>query len=444
MSISPARRTAFQILKKVILEDGYASELLHSESNKPLKDEDKRLATELVFGVLRHGLLLDWILSTHSQRNLRKLDPEVLLSLRLGVYQICFLSRVPPRAVVYESVELVKKAKLVSAAGYVNAILRKIDKHQVQARIDQLSLDSVEELSIRYSHPEWLVRKWVKRFGLQSTKRLLEHNNTSPSIFFRINSPHLSYATLIDKLAEAGVKVRAHALSSDILEVIEGDLQKTGVFSDHAVHIQDSGSQLIPRLLRPEPVDRCLDLCAGPGGKASQIALLQGGRAVVWAVDLHWHRLRLGRHLHASHWPCLQWVAADATRPLPFNTLFDKILLDAPCSGTGTLQRRPEIRWRLREAQLAEFQELQISLLRNAMTSLKPGGSLVYSTCSLEPEENELVIEKFIGAQTGYWLDSPSDEVLKPFFESSPFMNLFPPQTNTNGLFAAVIRKKGS
>ena len=224
MAISPARHTAFRILKKILLEEGYASELLHSESTQGLKEEDKRLATELVFGVVRHCQLLDWLLSAHSQRGLSKLDPEVLLALRLGTYQILFLTRVPPRAIVHESVELVKHAKLASAAGFVNAVLRKIDKQEALTRIHELPLDSAEGLSIRFSHPEWLVERWIHQFGLEPAKRLLEHNNTPPRTFFRINSPHLTQTALMDKLSEAGVKVRSHALSNDILEVIEGDL----------------------------------------------------------------------------------------------------------------------------------------------------------------------------------------------------------------------------
>ncbi len=442
MAISPARHTAFRILKKILLEEGYASELLHSGSTQGLKEEDKRLATELVFGVVRHCQLLDWLLSAHSQRGLSKLDPEVLLALRLGIYQILFLTRVPPRAIVHESVELVKHAKLASAAGYVNAVLRKIDKQEALTRIHELPLDSAGGLSIRFSHPEWLVEKWIHQFGLELAKRLLEHNNTPPRTFFRINSPHLTQTALMDKLTEAGVKVRPHGLSNDILEVIEGDLNKTELFREHAIHIQDSGSQLIPTLLAPEPGDCCLDLCAGLGGKSAQIARLQGGRSSIYAADLHWKRLRLGKEMHAKHWPCLRWVAADATRPLPFRILFDKILVDVPCSGTGTLQRRPEIRWRLRQTQLAEFQELQVALLSNAAAHLKTGGTLVYSTCSLEPEENEQVIERLIQSQPACFVELAREGPLKPLFTSSMYLTLFPPNTSTDGFFAVIIRKK--
>ena len=277
MAISPARQTAFRILKKILLEEGYASELLHSESTQGLKEEDKRLATELVFGVVRHCQLLDWLLSAHSQRSLSKLDPEVLLALRLGIYQILFLTRVPSRAIVHESVELVKHAKLASAAGFVNAVLRKIDKQEALTRIHELPLDSAGGLSIRFSHPEWLVERWIHQFGLEPAKRLLEHNNTPPALFFRINSPHLTQAALMDRLTEAGVKVRSHPLSNDILEVIEGDLHKTELFREHAIHIQDSGSQLIPTLLNPEPGDCFLDLCAGLGGKSARSPVCREG-----------------------------------------------------------------------------------------------------------------------------------------------------------------------
>ena len=153
---------------------------------------------------------------------------------------------------------------------------------------------------------------------------------------------------------------------------------------------------------------------------------------MVCAADLHWNRLRLGKQLHAKSWPSLQWVVADATRPLPFGVLFDKILVDAPCSGTGTLQRRPEIRWRLRQTQLAEFQKLQVALLCNAVTYLEPRGTLVYSTCSLEPEENERVLEEFIHRQPEYFVELPPEGALKPLFTKSRFLTLFPPETNTN------------
>jgi 16S rRNA (cytosine967-C5)-methyltransferase len=246
----------------------------------------------------------------------------------------------------------------------------------------------------------------------------------------------------MDKLKRAGVEVRFHPLSNDILEVTEGDIHKTEVFREHAIHIQDSGSQLIPSLLAPEPRDCCLDLCAGAGGKSAQIASLQGGHSIVYAADLHWNRLRLGKQMHGKNWPCLQWVAADATQPLPFRILFDRILVDAPCSGTGTLQRRPEIGWHLRETQLTEFQELQITLLDNALTHLKPDGTLVYSTCSLEPEENEQVLERLIHTHPEYFLDLPPEGMLKPLFTGSRYLTLFPPETNTDGFFAAIIRKK--
>jgi len=444
VAISPARLVALRILKRVLLDNAYASELLHSESTQELKEEDKRLATELIFGVVRHCRLLDWLLSPHSQRDLNKLDPEVLLALRLGTYQILFLTRVPPRAIVHESVELVKYSKLRSAAGFVNAVLRKIDKQEAHARINELPLNSSAGLSIRFSHPEWLVERWVHQFGLEPAKRLLEHNNKPPRTFFRINSPQLTQTALLERLAEDGIKVRSHALSNDILEVIEGDLHKTEIFREHAIHIQVSGSQLIPLLLAPEPGDCCLDLCAGPGGKSAQISRSQGGRSIVYATDLHWNRLRLGKQMHGKNWSRLQWVTADATRPLPFRILFDKILVDAPCSGTGTLQRRPEIRWHLRETQLAEFQELQVRLLCNAGTHLKPGGTLVYSTCSLEPEENERVIERFIDTQPEYFLDLPPEGIFKSLFARSRSLTLFPPDTNSDGFFATIIRKKGS
>ena len=188
----------------------------------------------------------------------------------------------------------------------------------------------------------------------------------------------------------------------------------------------------------------CLDLCAGVGGKSSQIARLKDSPSPVFALDLHWHRLQAARRLHSQHWKNLRWVTCDATRPLPFRRLFDKILLDAPCSGTGTLQRHPEIRWRLRPEQIREFSILQLALMENAFQYLRPGGTIVYSTCSLEPEENEAVVHSFLNAHADASLAIPEGASTQRLFSPARFLALFPPETETDGFFAAIIRKGDS
>jgi 16S rRNA (cytosine967-C5)-methyltransferase len=240
------------------------------------------------------------------------------------------------------------------------------------------------------------------------------------------------------------VRFKTHPLSDDVFEVIEGNLYDTALYREHRIAVQDAGSQLIPRLLDLKPADLCLDLCAGVGGKSSQMARLKASAAPIFATDLHWHRLQVARRLHSRSWANLRWIACDAARPLPFVKQFDKILVDAPCSGTGTLQRHPEIRCRLRPQQLDEFSVLQLSLLDNAFQHLRPGGVLVYSTCSLEPEENEVVIQSFLNSHPDASLGVPEMLSIQKWLSASKFLNLFPPETQTDGFFAAVIRKNNS
>jgi 16S rRNA (cytosine967-C5)-methyltransferase len=441
VSVSPARLAAFKILLRVQLEDSYASELLHSNLTESLQENDLRLATELIFGTLRQQRLLDHVLASCSAKALTRLDAEVLAALRLGVYQILFLQRVPGHAAVYESVELVKSARLKSAAGFVNAVLRKVDIGDLEKTRKAFEGLTASALSVRYSHPEWLVERWLARFGQEKLIQLLEHNNRAPRFYFRINSPDLTYDALATALASQSVRFRTHPLSNGILEVIEGTLQETALFRDRRIAVQDAASQLIPHLLDLKPSDICLDLCAGVGGKTSQIARLKGSPSAVFALDLHWHRLQVARCLHSQNWKNLHWVACDATLPLPFVRQFDKILVDVPCSGTGTLQRHPEIRWRLRLEQIREFPPLQQALLEHAFQHLRDGGTLVYSTCSLEPEENEAVLHSFLRDHPDASLVVPESPLTRGLISPAKFLRLFPSETETDGLFAAVIRK---
>lgn len=442
MPLSPARLAAFHILLRVIREDSYATELLHSHLTDSLQPRDLRLATELVFGVLRQQSLLDHVLTPLSRTTLARLDTEVQVALRLGAYQVLFLDRVPSRAAIHESVELVKKAKLRSASGYVNAVLRKVSRADFEKQLSEWPLDSAAGLALRYSHPEWLVKRWKERFGSEKLIQLLQHNNEPPAVYFRSNAADVSAERLKAELEQQPVYVKSHPLSSDILEVVEGDLYATPLFRDGKIAVQDAGSQVIPRLLAAKPSDRCLDLCCGTGGKASQMARLQESATPIIASDLHGHRLRTARQLHSAEWPQLHWVAADATRPLPFQAEFDKILLDVPCSGTGTLQRHPEIRWRLEPGRLVELASLQRALLENAVGYMKPGGLLVYSSCSLEPEENEGVVDWLLAGHPELHLVLPESRPLSDLFDSRKLLHFFPPQTRTDGFFAAVIRRQ--
>ena len=319
--ISPARHVAFEVLRKVH-EGGYASDLLLTHSTS-LDPRDAGLASEIVFGCLRYQAQLDHLISLFAAG---PLDPEVRIALRIGIYQLRYLDRIPPHAAVGESVELVKRSRKKSAAGLVNAVLRKVDRKPI----------AWPDRATQFSVPEWLIEKWDRQFGPEPTENI----------------------------------------AATFLKPVETHIASTG-------RIQDIGAQSVVSYLDLHPGLTFLDLCAAPGNKTAQ-ALELGVKAV--ACDLHWHRLK------ELNLDC-PMVVLDGTQPLPFRTKFDRILVDAPCSGTGTLGRNPEIKWRLRPSDLINLHRRQVALLKNALDCLKPGGRLVYSTCSLEEEENRLVFD---------------------------------------------------
>jgi 16S rRNA (cytosine967-C5)-methyltransferase len=355
--ISPARSAAFQILRKVEA-GGYASDLLVSET-AAFESRDAGLAEEIVFGVLRFQSQLDYLIE-HYSGSRRKLDSEVRIALRMGVYQLRYLDRIPAHAAVTESVDLVKRARKRSAAGLVNAVLRKTGRELVAWPSREVEL----------SCPEWLLERWDRHYGREAAASIARAALEHPQTYFRVPAG-----------ADSGnIPAPPNAERTEI----PGCWRLAGQLPDvPGLRIQDIGSQSIVPLLRLDSGLSFLDLCAAPGNKTAQ-ALEAGVQAV--ACDLHHHRLArmkaLTRYL----------VVLDGAGPLPFARRFQRILLDAPCSGTGTLGRNPEIKWRLTPADLADLQGRQIALLKSARAALAPGGVLVYSTCSLEPEENEEVV----------------------------------------------------
>jgi 16S rRNA (cytosine967-C5)-methyltransferase len=356
LPISTARITAFDVLRAV-QDGGFASDLLLARS-AGLDSRDAGLAAEIVFGCLRFQLQLDYLISHYAGRAPR-LDPEVRIALRMGVYQMRWLDRIPLHAAVSESVELTKRARKRSAAPLVNAVLRKVDREPVVWPDRETAV----------SCPEWLLAKWDRQFGAEITKRIAEAALCEPETYVR---------------APAG---------GDGLEPtdVPGCYRVPRGVAPTGARVQDIGSQSIVPLLELQPGQTFLDLCAAPGNKTAQ-AIEAGVSAV--ACDRHWSRLR--------NVPDCRRVVLDASRPLPFEARFDRILVDAPCSGTGTLARNPEIKWRLKAGGLAELRKLQIAILVNALDQLVPRGRAVYSTCSLEQEENEDVVASALAARPGF------------------------------------------
>ena len=444
MAVSPARAATFEILVKVERDQSYASELLHSARLAKLSSSDHGLATELVLGVLRWRSLLDQQLLAESAQGLKRLDLEVLTALRLGVYQLQFLSRVPARAVIFESVELVKAARKRSAASFVNAILRKTERKNVEdALLGIQRCANPSQLAATSAHPDWLVERWVERYGFASARRICAHDQTVPTTAIRIDD-NQSEKELID----AGVQLLPGMLLSSARRLNSGDVTKARAYRESRISTQDEASQLVAMMAGEG--ERILDCCAAPGSKTSLLAR-RNPRATVFASELHPHRARLLRRL--VHLPNVHVVAADA-RQLPFASGFDRILADIPCSGTGTLARNPEIKWRLRLADLADLRSRQIASLKSALDQLAVGGRLVYSTCSLEREENEAVVEAAMEGRAEFTLVDCRGE-LEQLWRSAelcwnnlesllagPYLRTIPGEHPCDGFFVALIERK--
>ena len=441
MSVSPARNAAFEILMRVETTNAYASELLHSSRFGRLSTADLALVTELAMGVLRWRSVLDGKIAELSAQSLARLDPEVLTALRLGAYQLSFLDRIPPHAAINESVELVKQARKRSAAGMVNAVLRKISGSHFSQMRREVGHPSIDCSS---THPLWLVERWIETYGREATQKICKYDQAVPPTAVRISSGESAQGRIFgfgDAPTEPG-RLLARA------GVVTGDaVTRSEAFREHRLIVQDEASQLVALLVGTGA--NILDCCAAPGGKTRIIAQ-QNPDATVIALDLHPHRARLMRKLVKE--ANVRIVAGDARR-LPFSRQFDCILVDAPCSGTGTLARNPDIKWRLKPEGLVRLQQYQIEILAAAMSRVADGGRIVYSTCSLEPEENEQVVEKTLAASHSFHVVDCKTEIDKlrdsgeliwtdpDSLSSGLFLRTVPGVHPCDGFFAAVLER---
>jgi 16S rRNA (cytosine967-C5)-methyltransferase len=452
MPVSPARAAAFDILLRVERDSSYASELLHSAAYERLSTPDHALATELVMGVLRWRSRLDDEIATASSQPLSKLDLEILIALRLAVYQFRWLDRVPQRAALHESVELVKRARKRSAAPFVNAVLRKLAAQPAPSQRDQHS--TPEALARAFAHPQWLVERWSHAFGLTAAHQICQHDQSIPTTAIRLRTPAAEA-----HLNQEGIALVPGSLLASARRAAAGDLAKTQAFRTGEIVIQDEASQLVATLVGSGSGigSRILDCCAAPGGKTLAIAD-HNPDAAITALELHPHRARLlQKMLPADERESarIQVVVADAQQ-LPIALLFDRVLADVPCSGTGTLARNPEIKWRLTPADLAELNRRQSAILRSALTQVAPGGRLIYSTCSLEKEENEDVVEQALAENKSFRLLDARIELdrLKSAGElvwqdpatltRGPYLRTIPGIHPCDGFFAAVLEKASS
>jgi 16S rRNA (cytosine967-C5)-methyltransferase len=441
MAISPARIATYEILLRVEREDSYASELLHAKKYAELSSVDHGLATELVMGVLRWRSLLDAQIAAASSQKLLRLDLEVLTALRLGCYQLMFLDRVPRHAAVNESVDLVKRARKRSAAGFANAVLRKLAGSEMRRPAVDAATNGLE-LAAASAHPAWLADRWIQEFGFESAREICAYDQQTPVTALRIFDDAVER-----ELSAEGMVLQPGRLLASARRVSAGDVTETDAFREGRVAIQDEGSQLVGLLAGRG--SRILDCCAAPGGK-TRILAQENPDALVIAAEIYPQRARLMRKLVREE--NVRVMVGDA-RNSSFGADFDRVLLDAPCSGTGTLGRNPEIKWRVGQEDLAKLQNLQFEILEAAMRQVAPGGRIVYSTCSLEPEENEQVIDKVMSGYADFRVTDCGDELRRlaakknlvwpesDSLVSGPYLRTIPGAHPCDGFFAAILQR---
>ena len=407
--IAPARVAAYDILCAVSAGNAdlptaiaFARARLHDE-------RDRALAAEIASGVQRWRAALDHLIVEFSRRAIDRLDPEIVEILRLSAYQLLHLTRVPAAAVVDDAVDLTKRAGKRSASGLVNAVLRTISRRRGSLPLPPRPSDpadrdaALEYLSVTLSHPRWLADRWYERLGLEAAESWMQFNNTPGSVTLRANRLRTTRDGLVERLAADEIQVHPTAFAPDGIVVDEGHplrgaLQEQGWFV-----AQDEASQLVTLLAGDDPPRRVLDTCASPGGKTTALAALMDGRGLLVACDVRERRINLLRRtVVASGADRVRIVQADLLQPLPFGSTFDCVLVDAPCSGLGTLRRDPDVRWRRREQDLPSLAAAELTMLQHAAENVAPGGRLVYATCSSEPEENEGVANAFLFTTSGF------------------------------------------
>ncbi|HEX8844641.1 MAG TPA: 16S rRNA (cytosine(967)-C(5))-methyltransferase RsmB [Pyrinomonadaceae bacterium] len=405
-TVSPARRCAFNILRRVEEESAYATLLLAGVDTE-VRSEDRALCYELVQGVLRRQLWLDKLIEHYAGREAESLDAPVRRALRLGLYQLRFLSRVPASAVVNESVNLAYLSRLRSAAPFINAVLRRATREPDYDPAAEIS-DPLERLAVETSHPVWLMKRWVEAFGWEEAEKFASVNNEVAPVAFRVVARGESVDEVLEELRAAGAVLQPSRIAAKAWRVQGASALLQRLAREGKVYLQDEASQLVAHVLGAQAGDRVLDVCAAPGSKATHIASLTPNLSLIVAGDIHEHRVRTVRDAcERQGITNLRVVAHDAEEALPFaDSLFDRVLVDAPCTGTGTLRRNPEIRWRITSRDITDLSARQKLILAHAAKAVRKGGRLIYSTCSVEPEENEEVITSFLEENMAFRLTS--------------------------------------
>ena len=450
MKKSNPRDLALGVLNQLAKHGFFLDDQLNRlfETHTHLDDRDKAFINQLVYGVLRWQLRLDWIIGQVAASPLKKIHPLALNVLRLACLQIFFLDKVPESAAVNEAVLQIKRKKLFHLAAFVNGLLRNLCRSKEQISFPDKTHDPVRFFSVFYSYPEWLVQKWLAEFGLEFCESLLAAGNQVPKTTLRVNSLQIGRDEFILRLGEQGILAKPAQYAPMGVELVDfrGRVTELSAFNAGWFQVQDQAAQIVTYLLDPGPHEKVLDLCAGLGGKTSHLAQLMNNRGLIIALDREWKRLRLQiQNNKRLGLKSIHPVLGDAAQDLPFlfSNPFDKILIDAPCSGLGVMARHPDAKWNRSEADLKHLPDLQAAMLHSAGPLLRQGGKMLYVTCTLNPEENERVIDDFLKAHEDFHLiplRQTAPDWAQALINDRGFLETFPSVHGMDGFFAALLR----
>ncbi len=450
--MSPARDAALRVLLAVEKDGAYANlELQKNARRWKLAPSDAAFLTELVYGTLRRQGTLDYVIDQFSTVSVSRMNDCIRCIMRMGVYQLLFLDKVPARAVCNEAVEMAKSRRIYGLTGFVNALLRKISREKYRIAYPDPEKETALYLSVKHSHPLWLVKRWLIRFGEEETASLCMTNNEPPPVVLRCNTLKNTPHQLFERLKEEGLSVRPSSLVPEGIIVEKASyLPELPSFRQGLYTVQDESSMIAAAVLNPTPGAFVIDACSGPGGKTTHLAQLMKNKGRILALDVHEHRLKLiedtCRRLGVT---IVEAKLLDA-RELPeqLREKADYILVDVPCSGLGVIRRRPELRWRVERGDLKLHVQQQMEILGQAGKCLKTGGIMLYSTCSTEPEENTGVVNSFLKEYTCFKLEALTPLLPFPVVDGCDrtdaqkgFLQLLPHRHGTDGFFLACLRK---
>lgn len=449
MAVHLPREIALKALYDINEKGAYSNIAINKYLEETeLKNIDRAFVTELVYGTVKWRLSIDWIISQFSSVKLKKISPWILNVLRLGVYQLIYTDRIPDSAACNESVTLARRYGHSASSGFVNGVLRTIARNKENIKYPDKEKELMKYLSIRYSHPEWMVESWNRRYGNEFTESLLNSNNQTPELIVRVNSLKTTTEGLTEQLKAEDIEtVKARYMDDALLLKSPSSLTHLKAFQEGLFQVQDESSMLVGRVLNPKPGELVMDVCSAPGGKATHIAQLMKNQGKVIARDIHEHKIKLiadaAKRLDLTIIHPEMYDAAKIDNN--YRGKVDRVLVDAPCTGLGIIRRKPDIKWTRDSKDCSEITALQAKILSAASNYVKPGGVLVYSTCTIEPEENEEQIKQFLQSHRDFEVTDITSflpEGLQVESAEKGYIQLYPNIHGMDGFFIARLRKR--